>query len=81
MPTDTLSDAQARLNRARDKQRRAQMGAPLNVDDASLDVLAEVYPVDLLAAETLIRDAAGALGVDLFNATIDGLDGQPAGRV
>jgi hypothetical protein len=76
-----LEQAQARLNRARDKQRRAAMGPPLPADTASLDVLAEVYPVDLLAAETLIRDAAGALGVDLFNATTEGLDGQPAGRV
>lgn len=81
MASDLEQVEQVRLNRARDRARRAQMGPPLPAADASLDVLAEVYPVDLLAAETLIRDAAGALGVDLFNATIEGLDRQPSGRV
>lgn len=71
MPDD-LADAQARLNAARSRQRRRKAGPPLSVDDASLDVLATVYPADLSAVEAFLRDAAGEVGVAMFRAEREG---------
>lgn len=79
MPSD-LDQAQARLNRARDKQRRQKLGPPLRVDDASLDVLSVVYPADMPAVESFIRDAAGEQGAAMVRATPEGPDRRPPGR-
>lgn len=79
---DELAQAQQRLNAARARRRRQQLGPPLAQDDAALDRLATVDEHDLGAVEAFMRDSAGQLGVDLLRARrVDGIDYQPFGSV
>lgn len=66
--SDDAEAAQAALNAARGRTRRASLGPPLQQTDADLTTLSEVGPHDLAAAEAFIRDAGGQFGADLFRA-------------
>lgn len=68
MSDDDLSQAQRRLNAARARKRRADLGPPLDLDDAALDTLSTVGPHDMASVEAFIRDAAGEVGVAMFRA-------------
>jgi hypothetical protein len=81
MPDDALTVAQRALDAARARKRRQQLGSPLALSDLDLDTLSNVGPTDAPLAEAFVRDAAGAFGEALWNATPEGLDRQPAGRV
>jgi hypothetical protein len=81
MPDDPLASTQRALDAARARKRRQEMGPPLALSDLDLDTLSNVGPTDAPLAEAVVRDAAGAVGEALWNATPEGLDRQPAGRV
>lgn len=67
MPRD-LTAAQKRLNAARERKRRADLGPPLAQSDADLDVLTNVGPTDQAEVAAFVRAVAGQRGVDLLEA-------------
>lgn len=66
--TDRVTEAQQRLNAAKDRRRRAAMGAPLDLTDDHIAALATVSDADVPSAEALWKMAnPGPLG-DLLDA-------------
>lgn len=71
MPDSDVTAAAKRLAAAKARAKRKAMGPPLGSSDADLDALAQVGPADVGEIEAFIRQSAGQLGVDLFNAKAD----------
>jgi hypothetical protein len=65
---ERLTAAQQRLTAAQARKRRADLGPPLSLTSADLDVLTNVGPTDQAEAVAFARDAAGQRAVDLLEA-------------
>lgn len=63
-----LTDAQKRLNAARERRRRLALGPPLSQSDADVTALSQVGPTDMASVEAFVRDAAGEAGVAMLRA-------------
>lgn len=63
-----LSDAQRRLTAAQAKRRRQELGPPLTLSDADMNVLTNVGPTDQAEVTAYVRATAGERGVALLEA-------------